>query len=112
MVKFVNLTPHEIVVVGENKEVKTVILPSGEIARVKIKQEFTTTVEGIPVVKTIFYEVEGLPEPQSDTIYIVSSLVAQAVPHREDVVAPDTSPEGVVRDSEGRIIGVKRFQKW
>jgi len=34
------------------------------------------------------------------------------VPHREDVVAPDTSPNGVVRDEEGRIVDVKRFQRW
>jgi len=45
-------------------------------------------------------------------VYIVSSLVAQAVKGRQDVVAPDTSPSGVVRDEQGRIIGVKRFQRW
>jgi len=74
--KLVNLTPHEIKIVGEDGD------------------------------------VEGLPEPQSNTVYIVSTLVAQAVPHRDDIIAPDTSPQGVVRDSEGKIIGVKRFQRW
>jgi hypothetical protein len=38
--------------------------------------------------------------------------VAQAVAGRDDVVAPDTGPESVVRDAEGKIIGVRRFQKF
>ena len=46
-------------------------------------------------------------------IYIVSTIVLQAINSyygkRNDVVAPDTSPAGAVRDSEGRIIGVKAF---
>ncbi len=46
-------------------------------------------------------------------IYIVSTIVIQAINSyygkRNDVVAPDTSPAGAVRDSEGRIIGVKAF---
>jgi len=37
-------------------------------------------------------------------------LVLQAARNRSDLVAPDTSPQGAVRDSNGRIIGVKAFQ--
>lgn len=169
----VNLTPHEIKIVGEDGEVKAIIPPSGRVARVKTEQTevgkikvytcqqcgFTTTMPvmkgqnslfcpncdtdymveyNIPVVKTVFGDVEGLPLAcencksyhicvdgygnlpftkdftcqQPSIIYIVSSLVAQAAKDRNDVIAPDTSPAGVVRDEQGRIIGVKRFQRW
>jgi len=110
--ELVNLTPHEIKIVGEDGEEKMKIPPSGKTARVKTEQQVVGEIEGIPVVRTAIGDVEGLPEPRENVVYIVSTLVAQAVPHREDVVAPDTSPQGVVRDSEGRIVGVKRFQRW
>jgi len=110
--ELINLTPHEIKIVGEDGEVKAVIPPSGKVARVKTKQTVVGFVDDIPIVKTTFGDVEGLPEPQPNTVYIVSSLVAQAIKGRDDIVAPDTSPNGVVRDNEGRIVGVKRFQRW
>lgn len=43
--------------------------------------------------------------------FSVSSLVAQAVVGREDVVAPDTGPTAI-RDEAGRIVAVRRFQQW
>jgi hypothetical protein len=110
--KLVNLTPHEIKIVGQDGEVITTIPPSGQVARVRTKQAVVEYVNDIPIVKTTFGDVEGLPEPRENIVYIVSSIVAQAVPHREDVIAPDTSPQGVVRDEKGQIIGVKRFQRW
>ena len=110
-VEFVNLTPHEITLVREDGEVVK-IPPSGQVARVKVEQEEIKKVAGIPVVRTKFGGVEGLPEPENGKIFIVSSIVAQAAAKlgRTDVVAPDTSPQGVIRDENGRIIGVKRFQ--
>lgn len=55
------------------------------------------------MTETVFGEVEGLPETQEGTIYVVSSLVAQRVPNRTDVFIPNES----VRDDQGRIIGCK-----
>ncbi len=107
-VEFVNLTPHEITLVREDGEVVK-IPPSGQVARVKVEQEVVNEINGIPIVKTTFGDIEGLPEPQEGKIFIVSSIVAQAAA-RTDVVAPDTSPQGVIRDENGRIVGVKRFQ--
>jgi hypothetical protein len=112
MVELVNLTPHEVRVMGENGKIRLVVPPSGKVARVKTVQAVVGNVNNIPVVRTTFGDVEGLPEPRENIVYIVSSIVAQAVPHREDVIAPDTSPQGVVRDEQGRIVGVKRFQRW
>jgi len=147
-VKFVNLTPHEIKIVGEDGKEKLVIPPSGRVARVKTEQKVVGYLNGIPVVKTEFGEVMIDDKPFNDgetficnnckhfinnfgecagsmvkpveqcehqepiDYYIVSSLVAQSLRRRKDIVAPDTSPQSVVRDENGQIIGVKRFQRW
>lgn len=123
MVRVVNLTPHPVVVVGEEcpskvqspEEIKPYIVatfpPSGKVARVTSSKVKVREVNGIPLYKSVFGEVSGLPDPQPGTIYIVSLLVLQALKgKRDDVVAPDTSPTGAVRDANGRIIAVKGFQ--
>lgn len=50
---------------------------------------------------TVMGAVDGLPEPQPDTLLIVSALVRLAVPHRTDVV----SSGSLVRDESGRPVG-------
>jgi hypothetical protein len=109
----VNLTPHAINVVQPNGDVLT-IPPSGQVARVKTYSVPAGEVAGIPVVRVEYGDIEGLPEPQPGTVYIVSTMVILALRakgiRRNDVVSPDTSPESVVRDEKGNIIGVKRFQ--
>ena len=95
----------------EQGNVVTEIEPSGQVARVKTEQIANGEINGVPVVRTRFIKVEGLPEPEKGKVFIVSTLVAQAV-KRNDVIAPDTSPQSVVRDENGRIIGVKRFQSF
>ena len=100
--RIVNLTPHAITFVGENGEVKLAIEPSGSIARVSATTEIIGECCGIPITETRYGVVEGLPEPQDDTIFIVSSLVAARV-NRDDVYIPNES----VRDGNGRIIGCR-----
>jgi len=83
------------------------IPPSGLVARCATNrvQVDTVYIDGIsvPINRTQFGAVEGLPDPQPDTIYIVSSVVAQAVPERDDVFIVDDA----VRDEQGRIIGAR-----
>ena len=101
--KLVNLTPHEITFVTESGN-NLVVAPSGEIARVTTStKEITRLSNGIPVTETLYGEVEGLPKPEPDTLYIVSSLVAQRCKERRDVFIPNES----VRDDKGRIIGCR-----
>ena len=142
MTKIVNLTPHPVnVIIGDRYEVT--FPPSGIVARVVTEQtledrivveEGLTRVE-IPVVRTEFGDVVGVPSPCSnckrfdecsltkydkeicnlqkpEELYIVSSLVAMALSGRKDIIAPDTSPDGVVRDETGKVIGVRGFQRW
>ena len=104
----VNLTPHALNFMPEGPDGPTVTIPpSGQVARCAVHrvQVDTVTVDGItiPVNQTQFGTVTGLPDPQPDTIYIVSSLVAQAVPDRQDVFIVDDA----VRDEQGRIIGAR-----
>lgn len=105
--KIVNLTPHAINFVGGAGEALMTIEPSGQIVRVTAKTVTTGNINGIPVTETVFGEVENLPLPTSDTIYIVSSLVAQRFKDRDDVFIPNES----VRDEKGRVIGCKSLGK-
>ena len=62
----------------------------------------------IKINSTSFGEVDGLPEPQEGTIFIVSALVAQALKGvRNDLVIPDDT----VRDEQGRIIGCRALAR-
>lgn len=112
--KFVNLTPHALTVVDGHGNTILSVAPSGTVARVATTQTVVGNVGGVDVVRTVFGDVDGLPAPQPNTIYIASTLVLQALKangvDRDDVVAPDTSPASVVRDAGGNIIGVRRFQ--
>jgi len=103
--KIVNLTPHDIVVrSGED----FVTIPSSGVARCVEGRAELGSISGtnIKLFEVSHGKVEGLPEPQADTIFVVSAIVAQAVPDRNDVY----SPSGLVRDAEGRVIGCEGFQ--
>jgi hypothetical protein len=109
--KVINLTPHEIRI-GE-----ATFPPSGVVARVATVQTDAGAVvfdgHTFPVVHNTYGAVEGLPDPEPGTVYLVSTLVLSALEaqgiYRDDVFAPDTSPQGVIRGEDGQIKGVKRL---
>lgn len=113
MNKLVNLTPHNIVVFNEKTEEEVTIQPSGIVARVSTKNVPYDEVYGygITIYRQEFGEIEGLPEPEDGTVYIVSTIVRQAAKEqgRQDVISPDTSPNGVIRNEKGEIVAVKHF---
>lgn len=114
VVAIVNLTPHDINLFDDEGRELRVIFKSEGVARLKTKAEPVTPVYAkgrkIPLIRQEVGEVEGLPSEPIDGVYfIVSRLIFDALPERKDLIVPDTSPESVVRDSEGRIIGVRRF---
>lgn len=81
--KFINLTPHTITLNDGTS------FPPEGVARVSdTYTEFNTS--GICKVK--HGEIEGLPEPEANTTFIVSAMVLAAAKEkgREDVVAPAT----------------------
>lgn len=97
----INLTPHAINFITEAGT--TTIQPSGTIARLSTKTVVTGEINGIPVTETVFGDIENLPAPETDTIYIVSSLIAGRCKDRNDIFIPNES----VRDGQGNIIGCK-----
>lgn len=107
--KLINLTPHDVVIRLEEGREK--IYPSEGNARVSTFSEVVGNVDGIEVVKQSYGEIEGLPKPKEGVLYIVSLVVRMAAQAqgRDDVISPDTSPQGAIRDGEGRIVAVRRF---
>jgi hypothetical protein len=97
---FINLTPHDIVLNNG-----TIYPPSGEVARVG--SEFIDAEHGFVSIK--YTDIQGLPKPQPNTFYIVSSMV-KSTTDRKDVIAPATSHPEVVRNDKGHIISVPTFQ--
>lgn len=102
---YVNLTPHSVTLVEGDT---TTTLTSSGLARV-------ASIPGQPIGGILysapaFGEVEGLPDPQPGTLYIVSALVAGRCVGRADVFSPGTGPnDGAIRDEKGLIKAVTRL---
>lgn len=106
----VNLTPH-IINIWMGTEVR-IIPPSGGVARIQIQSTNCGTVCGIPVVRSRDFKTLGLPSPKKGVVFLVSSIVAKSV-KRPDVLSPDTTDDGVIRDgATGMITAVKRLQSF
>lgn len=101
--QIINLTPHAINFLDESNQPILTVEPSGVIARAKQTRTLCGNIAGIPVNQCAYGQVQGLPEPAKETIYVVSAITAQACPEREDVYIVDDS----VRNEDGRIIGVR-----
>ena len=99
----VNLTPHEITVYDAAGESVLQVIPSSGMARAAQTREPLDRINGIPVSKTGYGAVEGLPDQRDGVVYIVSVLTAQAAPNRKDLYIVDE----LVRDDTGRILGCK-----
>lgn len=104
--KIINLTPHAI-----NITDGPTFPPSGTVARVTTQQVDAGTIAGIQVKKQTFGDIVDLPDPQPDTIFVVSAIVLAAAKAqgRIDVVAPDTA--NAVRNEDGHIVSVPGFVK-
>lgn len=110
--KIVNLTPHAITLrLPDGSDM--VLPPSGAVARVAVQNRPAEQRSGIPVPvlpAPVYGEIEGLPDPQPDTAYVVSGLVLSRCIGRNDVYAPATGPaDGAIRDEAGRIVAVTKL---
>lgn len=99
----VNLTPHETTVYDAAGESVLQVIPSSGMARAAQTREPLDSINGIPVSKTGYGAVEGLPDQRDGVVYIVSVLTAQAAPDRTDLYIVDE----LVRDDTGQILGYK-----
>lgn len=102
--KLINLTPHEICEATTGKKFPA----SGIVARVSVQYSPAGELNGIPLFSARFGEVEGLPEPKEGVVFIVSSMVLEAIREkRSDIVAPGD----LVRDQNGNPIGCRGLKK-
>ena len=101
--KIINCTPHAITFLREDNSVLATVEPSGTIARASQTRDRVSEVNGIPVNQCSYGSVTGLPDPQPETIYLVSALTAQACRNRSDVFIVDDA----VRNESGQIIGCR-----
>ena len=101
---FVNLTDKPITEVVTGKQFQ----PSGAIVTLQTVTTAKRKLDGIPVFTTDSGVLHGLPDPVTDTIYIIPSMCMEYVPNdRDDVV----SPGSLQRDRSGTIIGCKGFRR-
>lgn len=126
-VKIRNLTPHQVALewVDDRGEVHCTSWESEGVARVSevdagawptdLDVEWPYGGEAVmPVCRVAVAlrsrgDVEGLPEPQPGTVYLVSGAVLAALSGaRPDCFAPDTS-RGAVRSEDGRVESVTRL---
>lgn len=95
----INLTPHAIHV-GE-----FTFEPSGTVARCQETTEKAGMFEGLELVRKAYGVVTDLPDEKPGTLLVVSMMVRQALPLRQDLA----SPGDLIRDADGKIIGAKNL---
>lgn len=103
-VRLVNLCPHDVVIHGRDGTTLTVP-PEPVAARCVVErvEVGTLVVDGcsLTMVESQVVEPPTLPESTVGVLFIVSRMVAEAMPDRRDLVFPD----GLVRDDEGAVVG-------
>lgn len=112
--QIINATPHNLNVYSKDNKLIT-FEKSEYIARVSQIKIRDYTIDNFIVNKYVFDEIIGLPEEKEGTIYIVSNMVSEANKRaqkpRRDLISPDTTPHGVIRDIAHNIIGVNGFME-
>ena len=112
--RLINLTPHNVNFMDEDGNVLKTIKPAAEAPRLKTFKGSSTTIDvdglSIPLsggFKFLDELVEGqsLPPQEDGVLYIVSKALADYAVSvgRNDFVSPDR----VVRDDKGAIIGCR-----
>lgn len=103
-----NLTPHRVTIYDTCGVRVKAIYESVGVARVISEGKPAGIVYGIPVRRISGTVVEGLPDKEEGTVYIVSSYVAATLKdERDDLVSPDSST--AVFNVNKEVIGVRRF---
>ena len=103
MSKFVNMTPHPInlFIEGEGGKEEILIEPCGKTIRLKENWSEIKVVNGVPITHCSYTSEVDLPDIEEGVYYIVSAMVANAFPDRNDFLIPAQT----IRDEKGRIVG-------
>lgn len=130
--ELINLTPHPVRIYDSGGTSIALNLPSHGSLRTEEKIVRTEQLDSydlkLEVVDTLFGDLyldtneqtpagvqllEGNLPCVPGRVYIVSVFAGghPSLRGRSDVVQPDTGPESVVRDEDGRLSGVRRFRR-
>ncbi len=103
--KFLNLTPHPLVIYDELGTEVLSLMPAENMRTPRVMQsnERIMSVGGVPVFKPTFGAVSNLPPAVEGVTYIVSRMVRQATEGRPDVMCPGPA----IRDELGNIKGAR-----
>jgi len=97
----INLTPHPVTIGGNQT-----IPPSGVTLRLEERVEQVGSLDGIPTYQVVRSAPQGaleaLPGWNEGAIYIVPSMVAEALRHPRFFF-----PYPLVRDEQGRVVGAE-----
>lgn len=107
--KIINCTPHDIHFCDPiTRQIVKTYPRSGIVPRVSSETQRLPDIDGCQAVTHIWGAVDGLPEPEAETLYAVSTMVADKCRGRMDLIVPDSGPTAV-RDEKGQIVGVTRW---
>ena len=104
MKTIINTTPHNVNICDDNGKVVNTFPKSDNPIRLETSTNRLGDINGIPVSNVVFGGTI-LPIFCTDTYFIVSALVKNAYPDRQDFLVP----HDLVRDADGNIIGCKGF---
>lgn len=113
----INCTPHPVELRSTSGDITHIWYPEGTIPRVQISYTpiGNFPIPGFPekawraVLRSITH-VTGLPEPTPGTLFIVSSFVASASPHRHDLLVPiPYKVNGIPKGATGFYIDTRGF---
>lgn len=103
MVNIINLTTHPIT----DTMTGITYQPSGIVARADNNKKLVSKPGEPAIYEYMAINLDGLPEPKPNTLYIVSNMALNAVPKdRQDVIAP-----GPVEKFDNKPIGCRGFRK-
>jgi hypothetical protein len=106
----VNLTPHDIDVLEKDSNKVVFTIPrrdSTGIRREEVRTLETTINDEIQIYQIGYKDINGLPPSERGVFFIVSMLIAQSCPERNDLVFPGE----ICRDSSGKILGCYNFSR-
>jgi len=124
-VKIVNMMFHPLTIVDPvSKDIKIQVPSSGLTARVDLSSTLDSTIltkgTEIPVVNIKPANIKVIdgqgnkfpfPEPCVGTVFVVSTMVA-GILRRPDVLSPDTTKAGAIRDGDGELFAVTALQSF
>lgn len=112
-----NLTPHPVTFSAAIDGIPQMITlqPEPKLCRVETESHIAGMIDGaVPIQCQTYGEIKNLPDPQPNTVYVVSGLVLHALrirgDTRADVIAPATGPrDNAMRNPQGHVIAVTTF---